>query len=500
MANKIESNVTGLSFAEEETLKQLPVSPVFFALEPNSYNDFGGEITTIARNPINPSRQRKKGVTSDLDASGGFNQDWTFTNSTRILQGFMFADMREKGSTDSVIGYDPIQITGVVASTDTYSAAGGMGVFEAGQLVMASGFSLNANNGLKNVVSATGTTCVVSQALADETPTIKARLDVVGYEFDAGDVNANSNGLATSAFDFTDLPLVAGEWVYLGSDTPSKRFANNMGWARISLVTPTQIFFDKTSWDMVSEAGTGKSIQLYFGNVLKNEKDPTLIKRRTYHIERTLGFDDDGQMSEYLIGACANEISINVSQADKVTIDMSFVAVDNDQRTGADGLISGARVESVDSDAFNTSDDFARIKLSSVTGNSNPLPLFAFATEMTLTINNNVKPSKAIAVLGAFDTSAGTFEVGGSMSVYFANIEAVRAVRQNADITLDLIMMKENRGIVVDFPLLSLGNGRLGVEQDADITLPLDLSAAESQYGHTMLMQFFPYLPTIAGN
>ena len=41
MANKIDSNVTGLAFAEETSPKVLDANPVFYQLEPNSYDDFG---------------------------------------------------------------------------------------------------------------------------------------------------------------------------------------------------------------------------------------------------------------------------------------------------------------------------------------------------------------------------------------------------------------------------------------------------------------------------
>ena len=150
--------------------------------------------------------------------------------------------------------------------------------------------------------------------------------------------------------------------------------------------------------------------------------------------------------------------------------------------------------------AFNTSSDITRIKLATVsTTDPAPSPLFAFATELNLSIKNNVSPNKAVGVLGAFDTTTGNFEVSGSMTAYFASVSAVQAVRNNSDITLDVIMQKKNSAMVWDIPLLSLGDGRLSVEQDQPITLPLETTAAESSFGHTLLFVNFSYLPDVAG-
>ena len=578
---KIDSNATGARYAKERCLGELPANPVWNPLEPNSYSDFGGQITTIARNPINQSRQRKKGVVTDLEASGGLNQDITLSNTTDLLQGFLFADARERGTTHSLVNGD-LAATAVVASTKTYSfrnlrvatmavaaggtnyrvgdlltVSGGTGVgraarayvvavnsttgavtavavddagvyavlptnpatttggagtgatltltsaavtaFAAGDVVVASGFSSALNNGLKTVVSMTGGDLVVSETLADEaSPPAAARLVVVGKKYAAAQMSIVMNGLlprlTAATGDFTTMGFIPGEWVYVEGLT------NNVGFARISVIAATYLEFDKTDWTPVAEAGTGKTVTLFLGTIIRNEADPALIKRQTYQIERTLGQDAVGTMAEYLIGAVPNEFTLNVAQADKVTVDMTFMATDNQQRDGTQGVKPGARPSLVVEDAFNTSSDFSRIKLASVDPlNSNPLPLFAFATDLSLTINNNVSANKAIGVLGAFDTSAGTFEVGGSITAYFADINAVRAVRNNADITLDFIMVKNGKALLFDIPLLALGNGRLAVEQDQAITLPLDTSAAENKFGNTLLVQVFPYLPASAG-
>jgi hypothetical protein len=508
MASKIDSNVTGLRYAEEASIKVLPGSPVWYPAEPNGYNDFGGQIATIARNPINPSRQRKKGVTTDLDASGGFGQDLTQSNLTRLLQGFLFADMREKSTTQPLNGA-AIPITSVTAATNTYAAASGLTIFGSNYLILASGFGQATNNGLKRVISSTASTVVVSPGtVVDEpSPPATAKLQKVGRAWLAGELSVDVSGSyprlvrASGTFDLTLLGLIPGEWIFIGGDSALQRFVNaeNNGFARVRAVDTTYIELDKTSNTMVAETATLQTIRLYFGNVLKNEAAANLIKRRSYQLERTLGEDGSGTMSEYLVGAVPNELSLQIRQADKITADLGFIAVDHEQRDGATGLKSGSRPDLIESDAFNTSSDFTRVKLHQIVdGDTNPSPLFAFFTELTLTVNNNVSPLKAVSVLGAFDVAVGTFAVSGNLTAYFADIAAVQAVRNNADVTLDFALAKNNAGIVVDVPMIALGDGRLAVEQDQPITLPLTVEAAAGANNHTLLFNEFPYLPTLA--
>lgn len=503
---KIDSNVTGLRYAEEECIGELPVSGVvWYGQEPNSYDDFGGQITTVARNPINPSRQRKKGAVTDLEASGGYNQDVTDYNLTRLMQGFMFADARQKPSLHPLNGTQNT-VTSATASTNTYAVNAGGAAFVANRLVKASGFGIAANNGLKVVASSTATTVVVGAGLADEpSAPATANLEVVGHQFASGDLSIAMVGglpaLTSAAYTMTNLGLIPGEWIFVGGDATANQFASGQnGIARVVSISATQVILDKVSWvTPTTDAGTGKTIRIFMGIVIRNESDPLLIKRRSYDLERTLGQDADGIQSEHLIGAVPSEFTLNVTNADKVTVDMSYTAIDHVTRTGSEGLVAGTRPDIPVSDAYNTSSDFSRIKLASVpAGSAVPAPLFAFATELTLTINNNLSANKAIGVLGAMDVSAGTFEVGGSMTVYFADVLATRAVRNNADVTLDLFMAKNNSGLLFDLPLLTLGDGRANVEQDQPIMLPLENMAAESSFGNTLTYMSFPYLPSLA--
>lgn len=505
---KIDSNTTGLRYAEETSLKVVSGAAVWTPLEPNSYGDFGGEITTVARNPINAGRQRKKGPTTDLDAGSQFNNDLTQDNLQDLLQGFFFADFRRKGEE---------VITGVVATGELYQMALTAG-FLVGSMVFASEFALAANNGLKVVDAVvTDVSVSVAETLVDETPPATANLVVCGHQAAAIDLGVtqatggNLPQLTSSALDFTTLGLIPGEWIYIGGDTTVTEFvtAANNGFKRIRSIAANVIEIDKSDSAMVTEVlASAETVQLFFGRVLKNESDPTLQVRRSYQLERTLGAPDDAAptdiQAEYTVGAIANEFTFNMPTADKLAVDLGFIALDSEQIDAATALKTGTRPTVQEQDAFNTSSDFSRINLSQiVAGSEAPTSLFAFSQEITLTINNNATPNKALGVLGGFEVTAGNFDVGGSITAYFATVAAQLAVRNNSDITLDIIMAKSNAGIAIDLPLLTLGDGRASVALNEPITLALGNEAAtgvkiDTNLDHTMLMCFFDYLPTAA--
>jgi hypothetical protein len=505
--NKIQSNTTGLAFAEESVIGVLPgvagADAIWRAVEPNSYADFGGNITTVARSPINQSRQQQKGSVTDLEASVGFNHDFQTNTLTRLLQSFFFAKARQTADTRPLDSAQP-QIAITAATATTFTAAAGLGVFKPRDLVQSSGFANPVNNGLKLLsASAAGVLTTTGNAV-EAAPPAGARIKNVGVEFVAGDVDITLTGasavnLASTAYNFNTLPLIVGAWVFLGGDVTGNRFVDNVGYARVSAISTNLLSFDQTTWTPAAEVGAGKTIRIFFGDVLRNEKLPSLIVTKSLQFERQIGDAGAGVQSEYVSGCVGNEFTLNLTTADKMTCDMSFVGINNTQRTGAQGLKAGTRVAIVPESAYNTSSHIYRQRLAVVDpANINNPVLVGFVMDGTLKIGNGVTLDKALGVLGGFDVSIGDFMTSGNLQAYFTTVEAVAAVRANLSLNYNVILARENSGVIYDVPLLTVAGGRANVEKDKPVMLPLDSTGFENPNGYTLLSSIFSYLPTAA--
>lgn len=513
----ISGDVTGLSYRFKNGLTQDGGAAIsnWFALEPNTYSDFGGEVTTVTRNPISRSRQRKKGVVTDFDASGGFNHDMTQHQLTRLLQCFFYATAFEKATTAS-LNSASIPITGVIEDVaDKYTVDNSPDLgFIVNHLVLAAGFTNAGNNGLK-LISATSATDVTttSTGLVDEaSPPVTARLDAVGYRFPVGDLSIDAQTdrivLTSATINMTTLGLRPGEWIFIGGDSTTNQFAGNTpGYARVSIthaITTGTITLDKSTFTPVDSAGATKLVDIYFGTYLRNMTEAEIVAAgdvpRFYpDLERSLGSDGVGIQSGLLLDAFANALTYTQPLAGKVTLDMSFVALDEDFRTGTEGLASGTRTASLGEGAFNSSTCLFRAKMTLLDpATLNPTALFAYLQSIELTIENNVSAVKAQGDVGGIDTIEGDFSVGGSATVYFSTVAAVEAVRDYSDVSFDAILAKENAGYILDVPLLALGNGRLNVEKDSPITVPLSIGAFQNEANYTASYTNMRYLPDIA--
>lgn len=502
VAEKQDANLVGFYKAREQTLGVLPAEPVWKTREPNSFDDFGAEYTKVARRPFSPSRQRKKGSVTDLDADGGFNEDVTQNNLQDEMEEFFFAAMRRKPTAT------PSAVTGTGYSVATAAALG----FLAGSLVLASGYAIAGNNGLKLATAADADSVDVAGLTAEALGT--GTLRVVGFQFADGDLEMS--GVSGGAFVLSStvqaldvLGLIPGEWIFIGGDAATTRFEAGgnpiAGYARIAVdgISENAIAFDKATFAPAVNDGAGKTIRLFFADVIRNEDDPDLIQRFSSTIERTLGRDDDGIQSEYITGAVASELTWTSPLSNLVNVDLGYVGQRAGIRRGTVGPLS-RRVDNTilrapGEDAFNTSSNIYRIRMTMVQpGTFEPTPFFARVTEWSMTINNNVSSAKAQGVLGGFDTTVGMFDVDAEFTAYFQTVEAIHAIQCNYDVTFDAIYAKANAGIFIDVPLISNSGGRLDIEQDAAIMIPIESAAAESPFGHTAMIGWFNYLPNLA--
>jgi hypothetical protein len=514
LVKKIDSNATGLRFAFQTDIGVEPAGP-WLPLEPNSYSDFGGNFSQTRRDPINPDRQNRKGMITDLESAGGFNSDLTRDERPQqLLQSFFFAALRRK----SEFGNVPDGGTGAFTAitTSQYQAASGLTIFEVGRLVFAQNAGNSTNNGLKRVTTAAaGATTVAETLVAEASPPAALKLTEVGHQAASGDINVDAAGvfpaLTSTTLDFTTLGLIPGECVFVGGDAANTFFSGNAvnnGFKRVRSIAAQRLEFDKSGAPMVTETGTGKTIQIFFGRVIRNEL-AALITRFLVNLERTLGAPETTQpaqiQSEYVEDAVGNEFTLDLKSTDKAMFDMAFIAADYQVRSGVTGVKSGTRPPSRGFQGMNNSTDIRRFRLATVANDEAPSALLSFCEEASVSINNNATIVKALGVLGGIDVVTGNFTVEGNVTAHFTTIDAIQAIRDNADVTLDVVLVSGNAGVSIDLPLITLGEGRLNVEKDQTIKLPVSLMAATAeslQVGtalpHTMLMCFYDYLPTLA--
>ena len=489
---RILTNNVSLAYSVEATFGVLNPSGEWKLLEPNDISTFGATITTVARNPISKTRQRRKGTVTDLDSAAEFEHDLTREVFIDFVEGFVFANFQ------GAITTRPTAVTTAQFTVPTMAAA-----LLVDDLVFATGFPSATNNGL-HVVDASPTTTAITVSttlVADAAVAVaeNATVEVCGHRASTGDlvldVTAGVGTLDSTTLDFTTLGLSLGQLIHIGGLTASEQFSAGAGYGRITSISANEILLDKLSSTLATDPGTGETVDLLYGRFLKNvATDSADFIERSYQFEAVLANLGAGGATryEYSLGNLANTMAISLPLADKAAITLGFIGTDTQVPTAS--RASGASTPTVtrQSSAFNTSADILRLRITKV----DETGLTTCFKDVTLTLNNNVSPEKCLGTLGALFMNTGNFEVDLEGQILFTEEAVASAVRNNETVTMDILLKNDQGAISVDLPALTLGDGT----KEFPVNESVLMSLSGSTFGDPILdtsigISLFPVTP-----
>lgn len=489
---QVKTNNTSLQIAaESSTIGVLPGSPVWYLLEPNDIGEFGAQITTTPRTPITANRQRRKGTTTDLDSTASFEHDLTREVVMLLTEGFVFASYQ-----GNQIGR-PTSI-----STSAYTVPAGP-VLAIGQLVFARGNAQSANNGLKQVATGATSTSIPIQGggLATETPPANSFLEIAGWRFGTSELSLTVSGTTgtltriAGTVDLTTIGVKVGQLIHIGGLIAGTQFSAGKGYMRVRTVATTVITGDKLSSTLVTDNGTGDTVDLLFGLFLKNVpvSDGSFLTR-SYTIE--LGMPDLEAVGTpayiYAVGNLANTMAIGLEAADKATVEFGFVGTNTGIPTTTRATNAATPIQPVQTSAYNTSADVLRLRVQKVDESG----ITTCFKSVTLTLGNEVSPEKCIGTLGAVFMNQGLFTVDLEGEILFTDPDVATAIRNNETVTMDTLLRNDDGAISVDLPSLTLGDGALGFPVNESVTMSLSGEAfQDSFFGTSIGISLFPTVP-----
>jgi len=506
---RTQTNNTSVAFAIESTLGVLPGGPTWKLTEPNDITILGAEIEKVERRPISKNVQRRKGVITDLNSGFEMNCDTTMDAINDFVEGYMFSTVK---GVVTVGGVPTPFIRPTAVTTTAYTVPAMAAAIAQNRLIYARGFVNAANNGLK-VVDAGGTTTsipvtgggmVAETTSPPPTGTQNATVELCGVRGASGDITINAaQNLQSTALNWSTLApgLTVGQWVKIGGSAVANQFANavNNGYARVIAISATILTLDKRNGTFVTDAGAGKLIDVYFGRFIRNVAvDHADYLERSYQFEAayenlnsTPGVDE----YEYPKGNFANEWTLTLPLTDKATMSMAFVGTDTTPPSTTRATNAATATVPVQTAAMSTTADIARLRVVGL----DEVGVSTDFKSASISIKNNVNPSKVLAVLGAKYMNRGIFEVDVETSLIFSTSLIPTAIRDNRTITWDSVLRNDDGAVAFDLPEVTLKGGKKTFTANEEIVIDTTISAHQSAvFGYTLGVSIFPFVPPLA--
>lgn len=482
------TNRTSLAYTLEATAGTTPATPPFTALRVTSNTPKFDPKTTVS-NEIRADRQTTDLILIDADASGDAGIELSYSAFDDMIQAAM------QGTWSSNPGITVVTLDTEISdiSATVATVANPLGTpFKTGMLVFTGGFTTPANNGLlARVASSTATSITFPAATfsveAAAIP-VGAFLKVVGFQGASADITATASGLASTVLDFTTLGISVGEWLKVGGDTAGTQFATAAlnSWIRVTAVAAHAITADNLPVGWTTDAGTGKTVNIFSGDFLTNS-----TTQRSFSLERQQQ-DITTPSYEYFRGMQVDKFSLDFKAASILTGSFSFM--------GLAGVVQTTRfagATDIAAPAFgvlNTSSNVGRL---SVNGTLVAGP--SFFQDIGFDLANNLGAQKAIGTLGSVGIRDGSLSLSGKIQAYFGDTVLLAAAIANSQ---NSISIKTNRadgnreGYLVDIPAVKFTGSSDVPGKDQDRYFNGSYQAfRHSTLGYTVSISRFGYLP-----
>jgi Phage tail tube protein len=346
------------------------------------------------------------------------------------------------GTADSVI-----TDAGTVANT--YAVVSGGAAVVLGHLVRATGFTQPANNQIFRAASSTATT-IVGTALtltAEAAPNANAKLKVVGFQGASADITATSTGLGSTALDFTTLGLSVGQWVKIGGTVTGFRFATAAlnDFARISAIAAHALTLDNLPATWTTDTGTGKTINVYFGDEIKNGITPSSVTIERGFLGQTV--------PTYIVntGMEVNTLVATINSKANITSVATFMGM---------GGGEGPTTLSSTPDAATTNLVMAaNANVGRLGVNGSQLVGPNWAQSVTFSINNNLRTIESVDSTSPVAIREGECTVTGDMNTYFGSDTELAAFYAGTTRPINTRVAKANQAIIFQVPRATYKSG-----------------------------------------
>ena len=411
-------------YVKESTRGVTPTSPALKQLRV-TVPELNTSQRTMESRELTGDRQVRDMIGIGQDVSGAMQTEFSFGNADDMIEAAMCSVWVNKPS-----------LVPTAVTVSQFTVASGGAAFKKGMLVRGYNHAQTANNGLfKLAADATGTAVAVTGTVAEASPPAGALIRCVGFECASGDCAASLNSgkarltISATSGAWNTLGLAEGEWVKIGGTAAGNRFSgdpDNNGWARIAKggIAATTLDFDIFPTGFGTDAGTGKTIRIGFGDRIVNG-----VARSYFTVQRR--FNDHTPVEfETTRGQEVATFGISMRPEEMVNCSISFMGDTGDV---SQTQISGATdLAATTGDVMATQDVDQLLVDGLVAGDADG----NYIQQLNINIDNQMRQRRGVGKKGYVGRGLGKFRVSGGIETYFNSYALAQKANTNGDVAI----------------------------------------------------------------